>query len=259
MKRLSTLAAVGGIALLAAASMTLGSQEVVAADHADAPGTMADGAADIADFYAWHTDDGKIVAVLTFAALQGPGAEALYDRDVLYTVHIDNTAAAGGLATPLAPLPDDNSNDNVSDIDINIRFGMNELGDWGVQIENLPGVDGLIQAAVGTEIDGGDGNLAQAGTYDDPFFFDLTGFQASIANAGDEDNDDDPKTTEYPEEFDLVFGSLADFPNSITPAPDALAGTNVHGIVLEFDAAAALNKNPDGLLQLWATTSRISE
>ncbi|MGH1342275.1 MAG: DUF4331 family protein [Nannocystales bacterium] len=255
MKRLSTLAAVGGIALLAAASMTLGSQEVVAADHADAPGTMADGAADIADFYAWHTDDGKIVAVITFAALQGPGAEALYDPDVLYTVHIDNTATAAGLTTPQNPLPDDNSNDNESDIQINVRFAQNGLGDWGVQIENLPGVDGAIQGAVGTEIDGGDGNLAQAGTFDDPFFFDLAGFQATIANAGDDDNDDDPKTPD----FDLAFGSLADFPASITPAPDALAGTNVHGIVLEFDTAAALNKNADGLLQLWATTGRISE
>jgi len=259
MKRLPTLTAVGGIALLAAASMTLGSQEVVAADHADAPGTQADNAADIADFYAWHTDDGKIVAIVTFAALQGAGAEARYDRDVLYTVHIDNTAAAGGLATPLAPLPGDNTNDNESDLQINIRFAQNELGDWGVQVEGLPGGEAVIQGAVGTEIDGGDGNLAQAGTYDDPFFFDSVGFGATLALAADDDNDDDPLTTEYPEENDLAFGSLADFPNSVTPAPDALEGTNVHAIVLEFDASVALNANPDDLLQLWATTSRISE
>ncbi len=252
MKRHSTLAAVGGIALLAAASMTFGSQEVVAADHADAPGTSGDGAADIADFYAWHTDDGKVVAIITFAPLQGGGAEAQYDRDVLYTVHIDNTAAAGGLATPLAPLPDDNSNDNESDIQINVRFGQNGLDDWGVQVENLPGVAETVQGAVGTMIDGGDGNMAQAGTYDDPFFFDLVGFQTTLANAGADDPDMDP-------DFDLAFGSLADFPDSITPAPDALAGTNVHAIVLEFDTETALNGNPDGLLQLWATTSRIAE
>lgn len=252
MKRHSTLAAVGGIALLAAASMTLGSQEVVAADHADAPGTSADLAADISDFYAWHTDDGKVVAIITFGALQAPGAEGFYDRDVLYTIHIDNTAAADGLATPFAPLPDDNTNDNESDIQINVRFGQNFQDEWGVQLENVPGVEGPIQGAVGTMIDGGDGNMAMAGTFDDPFSFDLTGYQATIMNAATDDDMMDP-------DFDLAFGSLADFPNSIMPAPDALAGTNVHGIVVEFDMAAALNKNPDGILQLWATTSRISE
>lgn len=252
MKRHSTLAAVGGIALLAAASMTLGSQEVVAADHADAPGASSDPASDIADFYAWHTEDGKVVAIITFAPLQAPGAEAAYDADVLYTVHIDNTAAAGGLATPLAPLPDDNTNDNESDIQINVRFGQNGAGEWGVQIENLPGVDGAIEGAVGEMIDGGDGNIAQAGTFDDPFFFDLVGFQDTIANAGT----DDPAMKV---DFDLAFGSLGDFPDSIIPAPDALAGTNIHAIVVEFDTEVALNANPDGLLQLWATTARISE
>ena len=255
MKRHSTLAAVGGIALLAAASMTLGSQEVVAADHADAPGTSADLAADISDFYAWHTDDGKVVAIITFGALQAPGAEGFYDRDVLYTIHIDNTAAAdgltqgGGVAT--------NDNDNESDIQINVRFGQNYLGDWGVRVENLPGVDGAVQGAVGTTIDAGDGNMATAGTFDDPFSFDLTGYQTTIMNAA---------TSDGPTDVDLAFGSLAqyldpdNFPDPmLEPAPDDLAGTNVHGIVVEFDMAAALNKNPDGLLQMWATTSRISE
>ncbi len=254
MKRHSTLAAVGGIALLAAASMTFGSQDVVAADHTDAPGSSADSAADIADFYAWHTDDGKVVAILTFAPLQGADAEAQYDRDVLYTVHIDNTAAAGGLTTPLAPLPSDNANDNESDIQINVRFGQDGNNDWGVQIENLPGVADTLEGPVGMMLDGGEGNLVQAGTYDDPFFFDLNGFQTTLAYAADDDNDDDPKTPD----FDLAFGSLAAFPK-ISPAPDALMGTNVHAIILEFDTEIALNGNPDGLLQLWATTSRISK
>ncbi len=255
MKRLSTLAAVGGIALLAAASMTLGSQEVVAADHAEAPGTQADGVSDIADFYAWHTAEGKVVAIITFAGLQAPGAEAAYDRDVLYTIHVDNTAAAGGLTTGADRATNDN--DNESDIDINIRFGMNELGDWGVQVENLPGsAEALIQGAVGDTIDAGDGNMALAGTFDDPFSFDLDGFNATIENAMASDGADD---------IDLAFGSLANFldgddkTTGPIAAPDRLLGTNVHAIVVEFDTAAALNKNPDGLLQMWATSSRISE
>ncbi|MCR9160055.1 MAG: DUF4331 family protein [Nannocystaceae bacterium] len=254
MKRHSTLAAVGGIALLAAASMTLGSQEVVAADHAEAPGASADPAADIADLYAWHTEDGKVVAIITFAGLQAAGAEAAYDRDVLYTLHIDNTASAGGLTVGADRVS--NSNDNESDIQVNVRFGQNYLGDWGVQVENMPGTDGPIQGAVATTIDAGDGNLALAGTFDDPFSFDFEGYGATIMNAMTSDGETD---------VDLAFGSLAQFldPDNKDPmpqpAPDFFVGTNVHAIVLEFDMAAALNKNPDGLLQLWATTSRISE
>lgn len=258
MKRHSTLAAVGGIALLAAASMTLGSQEVVAADHADAPGTDGpnggDAAADIGDLFAWHTDDGKVVAIITFAGLQTPGGEAVYDRDVLYTLHIDNTASAGGLT--VGGQRTSNDNDNESDIDINIRFGQNFMGDWGVQIENMPGTDAPIQGAVDTTIDAGDGNMALAGTFDDPFSFDLTGFRTTVMNLATSDGEDD---------VDLAFGSLANFLDEdpkndmVIPAPDDLAGTNVHAIVLEFDLAGALNKNPDGLLQLWATTSRISK
>ncbi len=256
MKRHSTLAAVGGLALLTAASLTLGSQEVVAADHAEAPGASADAAADIADFYAWHTEDGKVVAIITFAGLQMPGGDALYDRDVLYTVHIDNTAAAGGLTPSNPPDPTQNGNDNESDIQINVRFAENMNGEWGVQIENMPGVDGAIEGAVGEMIDGGDGNIAQAGTFDDPFSFDLAGFNATITNAMTSDGETD---------IDLAFGSLAEFldPDNADPgpiaAPDSLAGTNVHAIVLEFDMDEALNANPDGLLQMWATTSRISE
>lgn len=254
MKRHSTLAAVGGIALLAAASMTLGSQEVVAADHADAPGAASDPASDIADFYAWHTDDGKVVAVITFAPLQTAGGEAQYDRDVLYTVHIDNTATANGLT--MGADATSNANDNESDIQINIRFGQNGLGDWGFQVEDMPGVDGAIQAAVDEMADGGDGNMAQAGTFDDPFSFDFDGYGATIMNA---------MTSDGPEDIDLAFGSLAQFldPDNkdpmVQPAPDFFLGTNVHGIVLEFDLEASLNGNADSLLQMWATTSRISE
>lgn len=247
MKRHSTLAAVGGIAIMAAASMTLGSQEVTAADHTDAPGAMADPAADIADFYAWHTDNDTIVAVITFAALQGPGADAVYDRDVLYSVHIDNTALLANAATPADPFT--STNDNQSDLDINIRFGVNAFDEWGVQIEGLPGSDETFQGLVGEDLDGGGGTRAHAGTFDDPFFFDATGFQTTLANIADNDDTNDL----------AGFSSLADFPNSITPATDALMGTNVHGIVLEFDAPTALAKNEDGILQVWATTSRISE
>src|SRR5436190_20840014 len=68
----------------------------LAADHNEADGTKADDIADIDDLYAWHTPDGKVVVVLTFA---GPGAEAdeklaSLDNEVIYGVHIDDTGDA---------------------------------------------------------------------------------------------------------------------------------------------------------------------
>jgi hypothetical protein len=131
----------------------------LASDHGEAPIAGADPAADIADFYAWHTDDGKIVAVVTFAS----GAAATYDADVLYGVHIDNDL------------------DNVSDIDIWARFGANADGEWGLQVTNLPGSSGVIEGAVEMALVDGD-TSAWAGLSDDPFFFDFAGFQDTLAS-----------------------------------------------------------------------------
>ena len=86
-----------------------------AADHAEAPGTQADPAADIADLYAWHSDSGTVTFVLTFAGLTPAGGDATYDPDAIYQIHIDNNA------------------DNMPDHTISFRFGQSDDGAWGVQ------------------------------------------------------------------------------------------------------------------------------
>ena len=101
--------------------LALGTSGVFAADHAEAPGTQADSAADISDFYAWHTADDKVVAVIDFAGLAAAGDPATYDADVLYGIHIDNDG------------------DNEPDLDVWVRFGQNGAGEWGVQVVDLPG------------------------------------------------------------------------------------------------------------------------
>ena len=83
---------------------------VFAADHLDPPNRATDpeDAKDIADFYAWTRGSGSdqtLVMVLTFAGLAPAGQEATYNRDVLYTINIDNTA------------------DNQPNTSIIIRFG----------------------------------------------------------------------------------------------------------------------------------------
>lgn len=238
MTRRRKLATRLGAALLVAAALPLGSQ-VNAADHADAPGTMADRWADLNDLYAWHTDNGTIVVVLTFNGLLAPDApdSDTFNEDelpnVLYQIHIDNTA------DPIvAAMWADNSNDNESDIDINVRFGQNGLGEWGYQFENVPGSSGPIIGPVGEVTTDGTVQVT-AGVFDDPFFFDLQGFRDTVMNLDETDENAD---------LGFMLGATVDF----------FAGTNTMAVVVEMDAAAALNANPDNFIQVWATSGRAS-
>ena len=179
----------------------------MAADHAEAPGTAADPAADIGDLYAWHSGD-NMVTVLTFNPL-GAAGETNYDADVLYSIHIDSDG------------------DNVADHDIQARFGQNLAGEWGLQVMGLPGAtDATTVGAAGGTIDAGGGAKIYSGVKDDPFFFDLTGFNETLAT-----------------------GTV-----SFT-ATDGVAGLNVNAIVFEFPYADVVGA--DGTLQVWTTTNRL--
>ena len=230
MKRRRKYATSVGVALLIAAALPMGSQSVDAADHRDGMATTDDPLADLADLYAWHTEDGTIVVVVTFNGLQEAGTEAEYSSEVLYTINIDNTGTQANKATMMAA-----DNDNVADHQIHVRFGQNGLGEWGVQVENLPGADGTFNGPVETELPGGGATRAYAGVFEDPFFFDLEGFNMTRDNLLD---DADPA--------DVAFVSKRDF----------FAGTNVNAIVLEMDAVEAVAGNADNWIQIWATAGR---
>ncbi len=183
----------------------------LAADHIEAPLAAADPAADIADYFAWYKQaTGRMVFIVTVAPLTGQvadGGAATYDADVLYGIHVDNDG------------------DDVADHDIWIRFGQNSAGDWGVQASGVPGADrfdGPVEAEVGND----GGAQLWAGLSDDPFFFDLEGYQDTLAT-----------------------GAV-----SFVNTRDSLAGANVTTIALEVDATLLLGS--DGTMQTWATTSR---
>ena len=185
--------------------------EVQAADHTDPGGldTLGD-ADDIGDLYAFH-ENGKLVLVLTFAGPLAPvaGQTGNYNRDVLYGVHIDNSA------------------DNVADFNIYARYGMNSLGEWGIQVSGLPGEAGVVVGPVETEIAGDNGKV-WTGLRDDPFFFDLAGFQATVSS-----------------------GTI-----SFNPANDFFAGSNITTIVMEVPLTAVTVDTATGKkLSIWATTA----
>lgn len=181
----------------------------IAADHNESTGVKADGPADIDDVYAWHTADGKVVAIVTFAGQGGDpvGPPDPYDANLLFTISVDNNG------------------DYVSDIDVYARFGQDDMGMWGVQFEGIPGGTGTVSGAVDTLIDAGNGLKAQAGVFDDPFFFDLTGLNDTLATAA----------------------------VSFLSTRDSFAGKNVNAIVVEMSTASVQATGP---LHIWATTGR---
>ena len=193
----------------------LSSSWLYAADHTDPPSRALTptNAADIADFYAWHKgsgDEQMLVMVLTFAGPSPAGQDAVYDANVLYTVSIDNTG------------------DAQANTQIYVRFGLNPAGEWGVQVINLPGALGPVVGAVESVLESGVAKV-YTGLRDDPFFFDLQGFQET-----------------------LMTGTL-----SFSPMRDSFAGSNTTAIVLEVPLSNALGVG--NTLSLWATTARIAE
>jgi len=150
---------IAGASLLGAAIIGF-----LGADHADAPGSTADPAADIADVYAFH-DQGadRLTLILTFAGLQMPatGQSGRYDDDVLYTINIDTNG------------------DETPDQMVDIRFGQNTAGVSGIRVAGLPGAPAVITGPVETILDPAAGVRVFAGLRDDPFFFDLDGFRAT--------------------------------------------------------------------------------
>ncbi|WP_086001278.1 DUF4331 family protein [Plesiocystis pacifica] len=186
--------------------LVVASGVVIAADHDEADTTsFDDAAADIGDLYAFH-DGERLTLILTVDGYKLRTEETVYDDGVLYGVHIDTDG------------------DNVADHDLWARFGSNAAGEWAVQVEGIPGADGPLVSPVDEVLEVEGGASIFAGTRDDPFFFDLDGFQDTLAT-----------------------GTVA-----FNPERDFVAIKNTVAIVVEFDHAA-LGSETFGV---WATTGR---
>lgn len=139
------------------------STHVIAADHHEADtAASTDDSADIGDLYAFHSEE-RLTIILTFDGYLLVSDAPEYDPDVLYGIHIDTNG------------------DNVADHDIWVRFGQNSVGEWGAQFEGLPGSDAPLVGAVDTAHRDEDSETDYyAGFRDDPFFFDVEGFNDTL-------------------------------------------------------------------------------
>ncbi len=204
---LKNLTATVGLIASSALAVTLTTSSSFAADHAEAPDATAQPSADIADYYAWHADD-RLNMILTFSSLGAPGAPADFDASRLYTFHFDTSVPADG----------------ISEMEIYARFAQNAAGQWGVQVT---GADtDVIEGGVETILNQGDTSV-WAGLADDPFFFDQTGFRATVASG------------------DLSFDNTN----------NDFAGTNVTAIVVQLPLTTIMGAGT--ALQTWTTTSTL--
>lgn len=208
----ASAAIVGGLALAGVSS--LATHPLRAADHLDPPartniGTASDSASDIADVFLFG-DSQTVSLVMTFAGPKEAGVPATYDSNVDYRLHLSNAG--------------DPTADNII---IDVRFGKDPTGKWGVQFLNVPGATGPIVGAVQTLLTNGS-IQAEAGLFDDPFFFDLQGFN-------------DTKAT----------GKI-----SIQNNRNFFAGKNDTAVVLQIPRSAI--ETPGFPITVWAESRRIT-
>ncbi len=141
-----------------------------AADHLDAPGVTADGRTDINDVYLFQspTDAWNTVLVMTVNPLAGVQSGTTFHPDATYRFSIDDNG------------------DAMADTTIDVEFGkVGKRGDQSIEVE-LEGAKGSLERAgkVGRTFRFGKTGNAIAGTFDDPFFFDLEGFRNGFQFTG---------------------------------------------------------------------------
>lgn len=188
-------------------ALVLSGPSAIASDHQEAPIATSQLAADIGDYYVWH-DANNLNMVLTFGTFNAPNMPATYSSEVLYSLHFDTSIPADG----------------VPDSDIHARFAQNDAGNWGVQVFNA--TETLFETPVETVTENSNGK-AWAGLSDDPFFFDLTGFNTTVST-----------------------GTI-----SFDPTRDDVAGLNITSLVLQIPLTSITSSGTS--VSTWATTSSL--
>ena len=168
MKVRSKLFAAVGVGALAA-GVVAASLPGGAADHLDSPAVAMDGRSDINDVYAFQSPTDAVNTVLIMTVNPGAGvlSPTTFNPDTLYRIAITNDG------------------DTQPDKNINVRFGHPDAN--GQQRVRVGGDVGFATGMTGDVIAFGHGPRdawLQAGTFDDPFFFDNVAFLDQVKGAG---------------------------------------------------------------------------
>lgn len=226
--RRTTRLTLAGLVLIAlcALGLTVGEGFLTGADHTDGPLATGDQAADIADVYTFRNGSNLVLAMTISNVQAGPEIElgrSILDPEVLYQFEIDDDGDAVEdfvVQAVVTGAPTDQTLHVVGPVVPTIT------GTSGRLVTDGPRASVEVSTGTSARTETEDGLTIFAGVRDDPFFFDLTRFQAILAGQATSFND---------------------------PGTDTFAGLNVYAIVVELPLAA-LGDPAD--LTVWGTTSR---
>ncbi|APZ94684.1 DUF4331 family protein [Fuerstiella marisgermanici] len=156
------LCAIAGFAILAGST-------TYAADHLDSPSVGDDGRLDINDLYAFQSpaNASNTVLIMTVNPLAGVLSDTTFNSRGTYEFHVDNNG------------------DAVSDLTFNVYFSRPRRGSQNILLLRE---DGSIAASgkTGQTISVAGGGQLRADLFEDPFFFDLNGFNDGFNFTGDD-------------------------------------------------------------------------
>ncbi|MEM9693092.1 MAG: DUF4331 family protein [Myxococcota bacterium] len=210
---------------------------LMAADHIDAPGSVAEPTADITDLYAWMSPDAENVN-LVLDVFPLAGADAAFSTDVVYVFHVNSSSAYG---------------EDQTETQIRCQFYTPTNIECWVGAEY---VEGNASAEAGITSASGDLRVF-AGKRNDPFFMEFEGFRQTTtivknAVAADELVFDDDGCPLLPPATAAALRTQLGSGADGADASDFFMGADVMSIVIQIDKALVTSGGP--LLGVWAST-----
>lgn len=153
------------LALVACAALGP-ADRVLAADHLDAPLLTGNGAVDINDVYAFQSpaNPENTVLIMTVNPFAGTMSGRSFNTSAAYELLIDNTG------------------DALADVTYTATFS--SMAGVGQTLMLAKDGANIVTGGTGASLSLTGGGMVQAGLFDDPFFFDLAGFQDELNFTG---------------------------------------------------------------------------
>lgn len=197
----------------------LGAIPALGADHRDAPLSKGAPMSDLNDVYAFKAANGNLVLAMTVNPLTSPAdtGKLMLDPDTVYEFKIDSNGDAKADKSLKFTV---SGNSAVQDFTVRMASGADA-------VTNDPSgatvATGKTSTGMGVTVaTAADGTKYYVGPRDDPFFFDLAGFQAGLKFTG----------------------------------VDTFKGTNITAFVVEVPSSVANGLATGGKLGVWSTTSK---
>lgn len=231
---LSRLAAVFGLVL---AALYFSPPPLRAADHGDGPAASNDPAADIGDVYLFldPNDNSKVVMEMTTRGFIVPSEAVnfgIFDPSVVYRFMLETTGDAVPDSMITVTFSPRTSNATPQTATITMTTGSTTVFSFTAPATN-PSTAATSPVRTITT-DGGSGVSFFAGEVDDPFFFDIVGFNRFVAS---------------------VLAGAAD-PSQLNRGRDSFAGYNTMAVALSIPKVFLTSTN--NTLGVYGTTLRAS-